>query len=303
MSTYFQILLDEYTHWLVKENQSKSSVKTKRSRIRIFLSYLENHKLSDISELTTEILLDFMKSLTSTYSSSYTKGGLLYTLRDFLKYCVTCYNTNHRMPSLIKNIHTNPNESMSSVYTPNEIHTILNSVDCSTNIGKQTFAMLVIFSVLGLRSSDVIHLRLSSIHWDDNTLNFFQHKTGAFCQLHMTRSVQLALMEHIKANRPNATQNMNVFLRTRSPIIPFEGTSGIYRIVSTCIKQSGVSIKGRSLGPHSLRHSMASRMLIHEIELPVISAALGHTSTKNTSRYLRIDTELLRTVALEVPYE
>lgn len=301
LSFNFQKILDDYITWLLNQDQSKSSIKTKKSRTRIFLTYLEGQQLYDIESLTTDILLKFMDYLTGRYTSSYSKGGILYTLRDFLNYCVLQFNIDSKLSSLIKNIHTNPNESLPSVYTPDEIQRILSSVNRSTTIGKQTYAMIVLFSILGLRSSDVANLKISSIHWNKFTLEFYQHKTGIFCQLHMTRNVQVALMEHIKANRLQATQNENVFLRTRSPILPFNGTSGIYHIISNCIKQSGIDIKGRSVGPHALRHSMASRLLTNKVELPVIAAALGHTSTKNTSRYLRIDTEELRSVALEVP--
>lgn len=301
LSFSFQKILDGYIDWLLNQDQSKSSIKTKKSRTRIFLTYLEGQQLYDIEALTTDILLNFMEYLAGRYTSSYSRGGILYTLRDFLNYCVLQFNIDSKLSSLIKNIHTNPNETLPSVYTPDEIQLILSSVNRSTNIGKQTYAMIVLFSILGLRSSDVANLKISSIHWNKCTLEFFQHKTGTFCQLHMTRSVQVALMEHIKANRLQATQSENLFLRTRSPILPFNGTSGIYHIISTCIKQSGIDINGRSVGPHALRHSMASRLLINKVELPVIAAALGHTSTKNTSRYLRIDTEELRSVALEVP--
>ncbi len=62
-----------------------------------------------------------------------------------------------------------------------------------------------------------------------------------------------------------------------------------------------IATTGKRHGPHALRHSMASSLLEEETPLTLIAAALGHNSTKNTSRYLRIDMERLRMVALEVP--
>ena len=65
--------------------------------------------------------------------------------------------------------------------------------------------------------------------------------------------------------------------------------------------RAGIHTTGKRHGPHSLRHSMATGLLEDGTPLPVIAAALGHNSTKNTSRYLRIDIERLRSIALEVP--
>lgn len=59
-------------------------------------------------------------------------------------------------------------------------------------------------------------------------------------------------------------------------------------------------MKGTKNGSHTLRHSLASRLLEHEIPLPVISEILGHTTTETTMIYLRIDISELRKCALEV---
>lgn len=67
------------------------------------------------------------------------------------------------------------------------------------------------------------------------------------------------------------------------------------------MRLAGIDITGKRHGPHSLRHSLATGLLEDKTPLPVIAAALGHNSTKNTSRYLRIDIERLRSIALEIP--
>lgn len=301
LSAYYQSILDCYVNTAISLNQSKSTLKTKKSRIRKFLLYLESLSLDDIKFLTPDMLLNFMSLLNTNYSSSYTRGGILYSVRDFLHFCTINYDTPKKLPLLIKKIHTNPNETLPTVYSPSEIQLILQSVDRTTRFGKRTFAMLILFASLGLRSSDVICLKMSSINWKNGTLDFFQHKTGVFCELCLTETTQFALMDYIKTNRMGANPDDYLFVRTRAPLGPLRGQSGIYRLISTHIKKSGVNTEGKATGPHSLRHSMASRMLHNEIELPVISTALGHSSTKNTTRYLTIAIEKLRSIALEVP--
>jgi site-specific recombinase XerD len=50
-----------------------------------------------------------------------------------------------------------------------------------------------------------------------------------------------------------------------------------------------------------MRHSLASRLLEHEVPLPVISESLGHGTTETTMVYLRIDIKALGKCALDVP--
>ncbi len=63
---------------------------------------------------------------------------------------------------------------------------------------------------------------------------------------------------------------------------------------------AGIKIQnGKKHGPHALRHSLASALLEANTPLPVISEVLGHTDTRSTSVYLKIDINQLRTCALE----
>ena len=67
--------------------------------------------------------------------------------------------------------------------------------------------------------------------------------------------------------------------------------------------KAGIHVEGKKSGSHVLRHSLASRLLEHKIPLPIISEILGHTNTKTTMTYLRIDINELKKCALEVAWE
>jgi site-specific recombinase XerD len=51
-------------------------------------------------------------------------------------------------------------------------------------------------------------------------------------------------------------------------------------------------------GMHSLRHTLASRLLAENTPLPVISDILGHISLDSTAVYLKVDVSKLRECAL-----
>ena len=100
LSAYYQSILDCYVNTAISLNQSKSTLKTKKSRIRKFLLYLESLSLDDIKLLTPDMLLNFMSLLNTNYSSSYTIGGILYSVRDFLHFCTINYDTPKKLGSM-----------------------------------------------------------------------------------------------------------------------------------------------------------------------------------------------------------
>jgi len=65
--------------------------------------------------------------------------------------------------------------------------------------------------------------------------------------------------------------------------------------------RTAIDTKNRRCGPHSLRHSLAGRLLEQQTALPVISEVLGHENTESTKFYLRVDINSMRQCALDVP--
>ena len=86
-----------------------------------------------------------------------------------------------------------------------------------------------------------------------------------------------------------------------APYHPIDTQESFHRSVTRAFSEAGVDVSGRRHGLHSLRHSAATNMLSDGTPYPTISAVLGHSSTNVTRRYLSIDVESLRGIALEVP--
>ena len=66
------------------------------------------------------------------------------------------------------------------------------------------------------------------------------------------------------------------------------------------MNQAGIDAEGRR-GPHTFRHARAVSLLRQRVSLKAISDILGHRSAAQTRLYLKLATEDLRDVALEVP--
>lgn len=160
--------------------------------------------------------------------------------------------------------------------------------------------MILLATRLGLRASDIAHLSFDNIDWEKSSITLSQFKTGQVVELPMLTNVGESIIDYLKYGRKKSNSK-RIFLYTRAPFTFISGcavSSAIRRIINA----SGVDVTGRKHGPHSLRHSLASRFLENQESIPVISEALGHQSSTTTMSYLRIDVESLRKCALNVPY-
>ena len=89
-----------------------------------------------------------------------------------------------------------------------------------------------------------------------------------------------------------------LFLRARSPIRALTHYA-VVDVFATRAQQSGLPLQGAS--SYALRHAFAMRLLHRGVGVRAIGDLLGHRSLESTCVYLRIDTDMLRAVALPVP--
>jgi integrase/recombinase XerD len=112
------------------------------------------------------------------------------------------------------------------------------------------------------------------------------------------RPVGEALLSYLRRGRPK-TAVREIFIRTRAPYRPLCVT-GIYSAVRRRMEAAGVGPSGKR-GPHIFRHARAVSLLRAAAPQKVIGDLLGHRSAESTIPYLKLVTEDLRAIALEIP--
>ena len=108
----------------------------------------------------------------------------------------------------------------------NEIYDMFCAIDRKTSIGKRDYAMFMIAFVTGMRSIDIVNLKLSDIDWINGEIRITQQKTEVSLALPLTKDVGEAIKDYILHGRPESSFE-NIFLTSRPPIGPF-GRRGIY---------------------------------------------------------------------------
>jgi integrase len=175
----------------------------------------------------------------------------------------------------------------------------LSIVDRSSAQGKRDYAILLLACRLGLRVGDIRTLRLEQLRWDEARIEITQAKTGQPLSLPISEELGRALIDYLRHGRP-ASAHREVFLRLIAPFEPFGANNNLYPLISQYRRRAGIALPPRCRGGlHSLRHTLASRLLEQQTPLETISDILGHQRSASTRIYTKIDLNTLRTVALD----
>ncbi len=292
----FKNSTDAYLDYRKKIQIADKSIQVSKLYLERFFTFLLDENILEPNQISLKAVYKFLEAL-SVFEKS-TINHTMRTVRYYLKYCFENGFSNTELFSKLPNIHYTRQSRLPSVFSADEVNILLNSIDQGNPCGKRDYAIILLISRLGLRSSDVANLKFSNIDWENNTIHLTQKKTGNPIELPLLEDVGNAIINYLKNARPE-TDSRYIFVRQKPPFTEFK-SSCVGSLVRRHLQKSGIKLEGRKKGSHTLRHSLASRLLEHKIPLPVISEILGHANTETTMAYLRIDIQELKKCALEV---
>ncbi|GAA4655656.1 hypothetical protein GCM10023346_48620 [Arthrobacter gyeryongensis] len=186
-----------------------------------------------------------------------------------------------------------------SVWEPADVTRILRAIDRGNPCGKRDYAIILLITRLGLRGIDVKRLRFADFDWPGNRLSVVQAKTGRRVQLPLLKDVGWAIIDYIRHGRP-ASDCPQVFIRHTAPIGPFSDQDHLHQILVKHTRAAHVPLgEKRRHGMHSLRHTLATRLMEQGTPIEQIADILGHQSVASTGVYLKSSLGLLAKCALD----
>ena len=186
-----------------------------------------------------------------------------------------------------------------SVWDPGDVARILDAVDRGNPCGKRDYAIILLVTRLGLRGVDVKRLEFADFDWPDNRLSVVQAKTGHRVQLPLLKEVGWAVIDYVRHGRP-VCDCPQVFLRHHAPLGPFSDQDHLHQILVKHARVAHVPIsEKRRHGMHSLRHTLATRLMEDGTPVEQIADILGHQSVQSTGVYLKSSLGLLAKCALD----
>ncbi len=262
-----------------------------------FLIFLNKKTINSLSKITAPVIISFINSI--DHEKAAAKYVALLILKGYFKYLHEQHFLVADYSLIIPKSNYKNQPHLPSTFTNDEIGILLNAIDRSSPKGKRDYAILLLATKLGMRSSDIRALRFEYILWEYNLITFKQIKIRKPISLPLLPEVGNAIIDYLKYGRPVSDERY-CFLQILAPYKHID-KSAIGNIVGFYLKRTGINCKNRKHGPHALRHSFAVNLLSEKTPLPVISEALGHGNTNSTMYYLSIDVTSLKQCALDVP--
>lgn len=154
--------------------------------------------------------------------------------------------------------------------------------------------MLLLGLKMGLRSSDIVSLKLNDIDWDTASIHFIQDKTEVEVNLPMPTEVGNAIFRYIMEER-HKKSSPNIFLSEKAPHSPV-GRAVCDHALDTALPNRNVE----GSGFHVTRKTYATNLLRNGVGTSTVADALGQRGTTSVHRYLSLDTDRMRMCVLSL---
>ena len=181
------------------------------------------------------------------------------------------------------------------VLTVEEIDQLIEAIDRSAPQGQRNRAILETLYSCGLRVSELCHLKLSDLYFDEQFIKV--EGKGSKQRLvpispRAIREIRLYLPDRNLTDIKPGYEDF-VFISQRGKNL---SRIMVFHIIKELTTSIGLK---KNVSPHTFRHSFATHLLEGGANLRAIQAMLGHESIGTTEIYTHIDRQMLRSEIIE----
>lgn len=241
-------------------------------------------------EIKLNDLESFIKWINELGMTASSQGRIISGIKTFYKYCLQENITSSDATALLEAPkHIRP---LPDILAFHEIEKIIAAIDNSTPEGARNKAILETMYSCGLRVSEVVNLKISSLFLDVGFIKVIGKGDKErlipigkdaikYIQLYKNN-----IRTHIKIV---AGQEDILFLNRRGSKL---SRIMIFLILKDLVKKAGIT---KNVSPHTFRHSFATHLVEGGADLRAVQEMLGHESITTTEIYTHLDREFLRT--------
>lgn len=284
-------LTDQYLNYLlVEKGLSAKTLDSYGSDMAMYLSFLENNGVKDISDADTPVILKHLIAMRDAGLGARSRARHLVTIRGFYRFLVQEKLLKHDPTRLIDL--PKSGLKLPDVLSVEEVRLLLSIPDTKTPTGSRDAAMIELLYAAGLRVSELINLKLQAVNMEAGFVRVFGKGSKE-------RIVPIGLF---------AKEKIDDYLKTARPLILKSIASrylfvaragkpmtrqGFWKLLKRHALKAGFNKK---ITPHSLRHSFASHLLEGGADLRAVQLMLGHVDISTTQIYTHVAREHLKKI-------
>jgi len=171
-----------------------------------------------------------------------------------------------------------------------EVQAILAATDPATQSGRRDQLLFSFLYHTGARVSEALALQQQDIHWGPSSTACLHGKGRKERVLPLLKPLALQL-KHALAQSPQQPDALIFQSRFGQPLTRWGAEKRLRRTVQQAARHCP-SLKGRTVSPHTFRHTTAMRLLQADVDIMVIALLLGHESPTTTHHYIELDLQM-----------
>ncbi len=256
----------------------------------------------NLEQIDAPLVMDFLGHIESARgNSASTRNTRLAAIKSFMRF------VEHRVPSVLEQslrVLAIPSKKtdvpLINYLSISEIQAILNIPDIRTRSGIRDRAMLHLCFVAGLRVSELVGLPLSAVMLQPTpTIRVMGKGRKERClPLWKQTAADLRSWLAVRGEVPAP----ELFINARGEPMTRKGFTYLLDKYAQLAMENCLSLKGKNISPHVLRHSCAMMLYQATGDLRKISLWLGHAQMQTTEVYLRADpTEKIDAIDKVIP--
>lgn len=292
---YFIAISNRFRAYCLDKDYSNVTIDHYVKQSARFMDYLASQNIKDCKEISVALVHAYITTLLGyTYK---TVEQNICSMRTFFRFLLKTGEVQIDFAAKTPMVQARKQTRIPSVWTENELKKLIAAIDRGSPKGKRDYAIILMACCLGMRCTDIKHLKMNDFHWEEKRLVFSQSKTKKPISLPITPEVGWAVIDYLKYGRPKI-DSLYIFVKHMAPFGPFAEDDHLAQMIKRYMQLAHLPTLKKKRGMHSLRHTMASMLLEKNTPLAIISDILGHIDTDSTAVYLKIDINKLKECSL-----
>ena len=285
----------EFRNYLtIERSLSENSIVAYMLDVNKLREYCENLSPALMpQDVSFNHLSEFIKWL--NVDNPKTQSRILSGIRSFFRYMTIEGKISENPASMLES--PRAGTRIPDVLSVEEIDRIISAIDLSKPEGQRNKAIIETLYGCGLRVSELINLRLTDIHFEQEYVTV-TGKGNKQRLIPLNQNTIKQIEYYIQdRNRLKTIVDQNIlFLNRRGKRL---SRIMIYTIIRELCLQAGIKKK---VSPHTFRHSFATHLVQGGADLRAVQEMLGHESILTTEVYTHIDRIYLKeTIGLYHP--
>lgn len=287
----WETAIEKFKTFLKTEKSlSQNSIDAYANDINKLIKYL-NANFEDILPTTVVYphLRDFIASINAGGTSPRTQARVISGIKSFFKFLLLEGIIDNNPTSLLEA--PKVGRKLPNILTVKEINNLIESVDESKPESQRNRAILETLYSCGLRVSELINLRVSNLHFRMGFIKI-DGKGNKERLIPVSEDAKNEIKLYMKNYRSKLTIDPNdediLFLNRRGQKL---SRVMIFTIIKNLAEKANL---GKSISPHTFRHSFASHLVEGGADLRAVQEMLGHESILTTEIYTHLDRDYLK---------